>query len=237
VILPAAGPVGILSDKPTENRAVSTVAQPKPMVQYPDSDGEPMADNTAQFNWISIIMWNLEHLFAGDPNVFVARDHLIYPVEGNAKLRQAPDVYVAFGPHKGDRGSYRVWEEGGVFPQVIFEVWSPKNRQQPMEDKRDFYEEYGAEEYYIVYPEFPSYAEGWTRAGGKFVRVPEVNGFVSPRLGVRFALDQGELTLFGPDGRLFRSPAEIAAERDAAERRAAKLAAKLRELGVDPDSV
>jgi Uma2 family endonuclease len=218
---------------------MSAVVSPnlKPRIHYPDDDGLPMSDNTAQFNWISIIKWDLEHQFASDPNVFVAGNHLIYPVEGNVTLRQAPDVYVAFGPKKGDRGSYKVWEEGGVFPQVVFEVWSPHNRQQPMEDKRDFYERYGAEEYYIVYPEFPAHAEGWRRDGGKLARLPEMNGWVSPRLGIRFVLNQGEVTVFGPDGRQLRSPAEIAAERDAAEKRAERLAAKLRELGVDPDAV
>ena len=71
-----------------------------------------------------------------------------------------------------------------------------------------------------------------------------MNGWVSPRLGMRFNLDDGELKLYGPDGREFLSPSEIAAERDAAEERAKveqnradRLAAKLRELGIDPDSL
>ena len=217
---------------------MSTLAPQKPpVVHYPDSDGKPMADNTVQFDWISLVKWNLEHQFAADPNVFVAGDHLIYPEEGNAKLRQAPDVYVAFGRPKGDRGSYKVWEEGGVFPQVVFEVWSPNNRFQQMQDKQDFYEQYGAEEYYVLYPEFPAYAEGWTRQGGKFARVPDMNGWVSPRLGVRFTVQPEQLAVHGPDGRRFLTPAEIAAERDAAESKAARLAARLRELGVDPDAV
>jgi Uma2 family endonuclease len=59
---------------------------------------------------------------------------------------------VAFGRPKGDRGSYRVWQEGGVFPQVVFEVWSPNNRYTEMLSKFAFYEAQGAEEYYILYP-------------------------------------------------------------------------------------
>jgi Uma2 family endonuclease len=203
-----------------------------------------MSDNTWQFNWIVLLHSNLDVLFRNDPNVFVAGNHLIYAVEGKLNIRQAPDVYVAFGRPKQDRGSYKVWEEGGIFPQAIFEVWSPNNRQQQMEDKREFYERYGAEEYYIVYPEFPMHAEGWRRDGGKLARIPEINGHVSPRLGLRFTLIEGELTIYGPDNRSLRSPTEMAAEmiaereRAAQEKeRAAKLAAKLRELGVDPDAV
>lgn len=207
------------------------------VIHYPDDDGLPMSDNTWQFNWIVLLHANLDAQFRNDPDVFVAGNHLIYPVEGDAKTRQAPDVYVVFGRPKQDRGSYRVWEEGGLFPQVVFEVWSPNNRLQQMEDKRDFYEKHGAEEYYIVYPEFPAHAEGWRREGGQLIRVAEMNGHVSPRLGTRFVIHEGELTIFGRDGQPFRTPAEMAAERDAERDRAEKLAARLRELGVDPDKV
>ena len=31
---------------------------------YPDSDGQPMADNTQQFRWIVLIKENLELIFA-----------------------------------------------------------------------------------------------------------------------------------------------------------------------------
>jgi Uma2 family endonuclease len=212
-----------------------------------------MADNTLQFDWIALLKWNAEAYLRDDPAAFVAGDHLIYPVEGDADERQAPDVYVAFGRPKGYRGSYKVWEEGGVFPQVIFEVWSPNNRQGKMEDKRRFYERYGVEEYYIVYPDFPMFVEGWRRVAGNLEKIGEeqMADFTSPRLGLRFHMVKGQLTVYGPDGRELKKPDEIILERNAAERelaaaereraaaadKAAKLAAKLRELGIDPDAV
>ncbi|MBA2748284.1 MAG: hypothetical protein H0U45_05995, partial [Tatlockia sp.] len=49
---------------------------------YPDSDGQPMADNTKQFELIVLIKKNLDLLFANDANVFVAGDLLWYPTEG-----------------------------------------------------------------------------------------------------------------------------------------------------------
>jgi len=57
-----------------------------------------------------------------------------------------------------------------------------------------------------------------------------VNGYVSPPTGLRFVLDTGNLTLFGSDGRRLLTIEERAAERE-------RLAAKLRELGVDPDKL
>ncbi|MBL8866357.1 MAG: Uma2 family endonuclease [Planctomycetia bacterium] len=245
--------------------------KPPPEIFYPDSDGQPMADNTLQFDWIAILKWNIEACFRARPDVFVAGDHLIYPVEGDPETRQAPDVYVAFGAEKKYRGSYRVWEEKGIFPQVVFEVWSPNNRFEQMQKKLAFYERFGAEEYYIVYPDHPSHLEIWIRREGKFESIAEPNGFVSPRLGLRFLLERGSLTVYGPDGRQLKRPDEIAeqleeteewlarervraeqerqraetekqraeAERQRAEaekQRADFLAARLRQLGVDPDA-
>ena len=124
----------------------ATVTPPKPaVVHYPDSDGKPMADNTIQFRWIMMLYTHLAGQFRDEANTFVAADHLIYPVEGESKNRQAPDVYVAFGRPKGDRGSYKVWLEGGIFPQVVFEVLSPGNRPEEMARKFVFYELHGAE--------------------------------------------------------------------------------------------
>ena len=224
-----------------------------PKVYYPDSDGEPMSDNTLQFDWISIVKWGGEFYFAADPTVFVAGDHLIYAVEGDATIRMAPDVYFAFGRPKGYRGSYRVWEEMDIFPQVVIEVWSPNNRYTNMRKKFDFYEKYGAEEYYIIYPEFPAHLEGYLRNGDRLVQVDNMQGFVSPRLGFRFGLqpDFAGPVIHGPDGRVLQTPTDVAIERDqiaterdqiaterdqiATERE--RLAQRLRELGIDPDKL
>jgi Uma2 family endonuclease len=230
---------------------MSAIIPPKRVVHYSDDDGLPTSDNTAQFRWIVTVQGNLEVQFRDAPDVFVAGNHLIYPIEDAPDTKQAPDVYVVFGRPEGDRGSYKVWEEDGIFPQVVFEIWSPGNRYDATQKKFAFYEKYGAEEYYILYPEFPAHVEVWRRDGGKLVQVVDFANWVSPRLGTRFGIIKGELAVRGPSGRLFLSPSEMAAERDAAEkraeeekrraeeekRRAEKLAAKLRELGIDPDAV
>ena len=88
-----------------------------------------MSDNTLQFQWIVTIKGGLEALFRDDPDVFVAGDLLWYPSRGRRpEIRTAPDALVAFGRPKGYRGSYMQWEEGGIAPQVVFEVLSPGNR-------------------------------------------------------------------------------------------------------------
>src|SRR4051812_39121359 len=111
-------------------------------VEYPDSDGMPMADNTLQYAWIVTLNGNLDALFADNPDVFVAGNNFIYPVRGDNTICVAPDSYVAFGRPKGPRGSYKVGEEGGISPQVVFEVLSPGNSVPEMKRKRQFYRRY-----------------------------------------------------------------------------------------------
>jgi Uma2 family endonuclease len=193
-------------------------------VIYPDSDGRPMADNTLQYEWIVTIKGNLDLLFRADPAVFVAGDHLIYAVKGDPKKRRAPDAYVAFGRPKGHRGSYKVWVEGGVFPQVIFEVLSPNNTAEEMRKKKVFYRHFGAEEYYVLDPD-ASTLEGFLRSGRRFLRVKKMNGYVSPRLGIRFEVGGPEVRIFNPDGTRFLSFVELG-ELAAAETERANTEAK-----------
>ena len=201
-----------------------------------------MADNTKQFRWIVVIQQNLEWLFADQETVFVAGDLLWYPVEGDPKSRMAPDIMVAFGRPKGDRGSYQQWLEDHIPPQVVFEILSPGNRVKKMVEKLRFYERYGVEEYYIYDPDGIELT-GLTRSGEELVVISQMSGWVSPRLGIRFDLSDDELQLYRPDGQPFLSYVEIArrAEQerqraDQAEQRAAQLENRLRAMGINPDA-
>jgi len=194
--------------------SISTSLPPKSQIVYPEDDGEPMAENTVQFRWIVTVKEGLERVFRDRPDVFVAGDLLWYPVEGHPETRQAPDAMVVFGRPKGDRGSYMQWVEGGIAPQVVFEILSPGNRLKKMVMKFDFYQRHGVEEYYVYDPESFE-LDGWKRAGDKLEEIDEMNGWVSPRLGVRFDLSQGELILIDPAGQRFLTFGELALERDA----------------------
>jgi Uma2 family endonuclease len=212
-------------------------------IEYPDSDGQPMSDNTLQFKWIVLIKEGLEVQFIDDANVFVAGNLLWYAVEGKPRKRGAPDVFVAFGRPKGERGSYKQWQEGGIAPQVVFEVQSPGNRPGKMERKFQFYQKYGVEEYYLYNPD-NGVLKGWRRRGRELKKIARMTGFVSPRLGIRFEPGKGpdSLTIIGRNGEPFITPVEMSRRRnqaeqraETAEHRAERYAAKLRELGIEPD--
>ncbi len=240
------------------------ISPPRPALIYPENDGRPMSENTLQFKWIVTIEGGLDAIFVNDSNVFVAGDLLWYPVEGNPNIRSAPDAMVVFGRPKGNRGSYKQWEEGNIPPQAVFEILSPGNRAGEMERKFQFYERYGVEEYYIYDPDRGDLV-GWRRVNDILEEVPVMAGFQSPRLKIRFEPGEGpdNLKIIGPDGEPFLTYAELVKQRSADRQRAQekarlaeekaqlaeqqtrlaeqqaeradRLATQLRELGIEPD--
>jgi Uma2 family endonuclease len=238
-------------------------------IVYADSDGMRMAVNTEQWDLMVLIKLWLEWLFADVPDVFIAGDLLWYPVEGDNKTRMAPDVMAAFGRPKGRRGSYMQWREGGIPFQVTFEILSPNNTKTEMKRKFRFYQKYGVEEYYVYDPDTHD-LQGWRRLGRRLVPIPQMIGWISPRLGIRFEMGDDGLLLLGPNGEPFVEFVEVMRQRETARRlveterhlvevqrkrvdrerkkaererrradaektRADRLAARLRELGIDPD--
>lgn len=229
----------------------------KPTIIYPDSDGQPMSDNTEQFRWIVFIKENLEILFANNPDVFVAGDLLWYPVEGNNKIRQAPDAMVVFGRPKGKRGSYRQWQEDNIPPQVVFEILSPGNTVTEMSRKLLFYQHYGVEEYYVYDPEEVELT-GFIRAENQLGEIEQIDGWISPRLGIKFELKSDNLGIFRPDGQRFLTSVELdrlreqecqraeeerqraedaIAQLETANQRYQDLIERLRSKGIDPEQL
>ena len=115
---------------------------------------------------------------------------------------------VAFDRPKGDRYSYMQWKEGGIPPQVVFEILSPGNRATEMRNKFKFYDRHGVEEYYLYDPDTDT-LDGWRRDGGSLIDIPKMDGWVSPRLGICFDQSSGKLVLRDPEGKPFESRREV----------------------------
>ena len=130
---------------------------------------------------------------------------------------------------------------------MVLEWWSPNSSFPKEATKLRFYERYGVAEFYSwdqVRRIFAAFVRD--EAGLSPVDVSE--GWTSPRLGIRFASVEGELRIFGPDGKRFLTHRQLQAARDEAERgrdeaergrdealaRSAALEARLRSLGIDP---
>ena len=65
------------------------------------------------------------------------------------------------------------------------EVLSPSNTAGEMNRQWEFFDRYGVEEYYLYDPDLVTLS-GWVRTNGRLEKIPKMNGWVSPRLGVRF---------------------------------------------------
>ncbi|HEX3449982.1 MAG TPA: hypothetical protein VHS97_17135 [Isosphaeraceae bacterium] len=103
---------------------------------------------------------------------------------------------------------------------------------------------------------------GFQRLNDQLHEISEINGWISPLLGIRFKVTGNNLEIYGPDGRPFLTYQEIADERDRAEKerdqaalerdraalerdqmalerdverqRADRMAARLRTMGIEP---
>lgn len=123
----------------------------RPIVHYPDSDGKPMADNDPQYYTIVDTRFALQQHYAADPQVYVGADLLIYYVEGDPGKSVAPDVMVSSGVPKGNRRSYRIWEEGKP-PDVVFEFASEGSWKDDLGWKKGLYFGLGVREYFLFDP-------------------------------------------------------------------------------------
>ena len=127
-------------------RAPATAA-----IEYPSSDGKPMADGDAQLIPLIYAVDRLRHYFRRDPDVYVSGNLLIYYEEGNPKRRVAPDVFVVFGAPDRMRPNYLLWEEPKA-PDFVLEITSPKKWRLDQGPKRTLYQRLGVREYWQYDP-------------------------------------------------------------------------------------
>ena len=226
------------------------------LVEYPDSDGEPVAETQKHAELMMDLCFMLQRRYQAAPDVFVGLDNLMYWVKGDPTKSKAPDVYAVFGVSKEPpRRTWQTWVEGKA-PDVIFEISSRKTWRDDLYDKWQLYARLGVREYFIFDPEYdylPEPLMAWRLSDdGQYFPIPLIEGCVqSDVLGLELCdtgatlrlhdLQTGELLLTALEESAAREAAEVrtaAAEvRTAqAEARAERLAAQLRALGLTPDA-
>ncbi len=203
-----------------------------PPIYYPESDGEPMAETDVHINTLSYLREALRDHFRDDPQVYVAGNLFLYYEEGDIRQVVAPDVFMVKGVTKGDRRTYKLWEEDDKGPQVVFEVTSRRTRKEDLGPKKGTYEMLGVREYFLFDP-LGEYLEpplvgywleesGYRRAAGERL--------VSEVLGLELRVEGGRLWLYDLEtGEKLLSPLEAQAARREAEARAEQEATARRE--------
>ena len=230
---------------------MSRPVPPAAAVDYPSSDGKPLAENDAQREAIHYAIGALRLYFSDRPDVYVSGDLLIYYEEGNPRVSVAPDTFVVFGVEDRMRMNFKVWEEGRG-PDFVLEVASPNTWREDVERKPGVYARLGVKEYILFDPRSEYLSprlQGYRLAGGEYERMSAVESIDrtltlrSRVLGLELrAKFGGEMRFHDPatgedllsyeEEHAARQAAELRAEREAAARRAAE--ARIAELEARP---
>lgn len=227
-----------------------------PPDDLPDSDGEPME---SPWHRDAATLLKAGYIAARDGQMddyFVGCNMFLYFSELQIQNRdfKGPDFFIV----KGVDGTRRrrvwaTWKEGGRYPDVIIELLSDTTEQEDLTDKKTLYERtFRTTEYFCLAPDMARMI-GWRyTADGYRPIVPndrrwlfseQLNLWLGIWHGTYLALEATWPRWYSKSGDLILLPEESERQRanaaeeraTAAEERAAQLAARLRELGIDPD--
>ncbi|HUY35202.1 MAG TPA: Uma2 family endonuclease [Pirellulales bacterium] len=209
-------------------------------VEYPGSDGRPVAETPVHYKNLTTIADILRRRFADDPMTYVGANMLLYYVRGEPRKRVAPDVFVAFGaPRDKQRRTYRVWEEDGKVPDLVVEFSSRSTKNEDQVKKLRIYRDrLGVREYFLFDP-IAEYLDpplqGHRLRSGKYAPIkPIARRLPSEVLGLHFEVAGEDLRLYDPttgewlptaeearlqerEGRLKEREARLTAEKRALE--------------------
>jgi Uma2 family endonuclease len=216
---------------------------------YPSADGQPVAET---YDHLYVLLTTLEVLkqYLAGTQATVLANQFMYYAQGYPKLRVAPDVMVIFDVTPGGRDNYKIWEEGQV-PSVIFEMTSSGTKDQDQIFKKTLYEQLGVKEYWLFDPKSEWQEEqlcGYRLRGEIYESISDNR---SEPLKLRLQAEGRLINFYREDtGEKLLIPGELAqalrqeviarqqAEEQAQQAQAEveKLKARLRSLGIDPDT-
>jgi Uma2 family endonuclease len=200
--------------------------KPKRTIEYPTSDGKPMAETDIHRDDMGDLIATLNDFFAAEPDVYISGNLLLFYEEGNRHKHVAPDVFLVRGvPKLPPREHYLLWEEGKA-PDVVIEITSKTTKKEDQTKKPVLYREvlkvpeyfrFDPKEQYLKPP-----LQGSRLEAGQYVPIVPVEGRLpSAVLGLHLERRGTELRLYDPAaGRYLPTRAERAREAQAAQQRA-----------------
>lgn len=231
-------------------------------LDLPADDGIPMESNWHRIE-MNLLIDSVHALWRDRTDFFSGGNMFIYfsLKQVRHKDYRGPDFFVVKNVDgTRDRESWVVWEEGGRYPNVIVELASHSTIKIDMDTKKELYEQVFRTPEYFCYDPATKRLHGWRLEHGVYIDLPlnEDERLWSEELQLWLGQWNGELLhtqatwlrLFTPEGELVPTIGEAERERAETEReracaaeeqlaaereKAERLAAKLRELGVDVD--
>jgi len=155
---------------------------------FPESDGEPVAENTENLVQMIDLIFALQGLLIGQGRArwVVGGNQFLYYNEHNGRDHVAPDVYVGFDLARRRRPSWKTWEEGKS-PDIVWEITSSSTQQEDLGPKRELYARLGVREYYVHDPkgELQPPFRGYELREGRLEPLAALpaGGIISPLLG------------------------------------------------------
>ncbi|MEB3882194.1 Uma2 family endonuclease [Lyngbya sp. CCY1209] len=224
-------------------------------IEFPPGDlesEEPPLESYLHLQQIILLLNCLDWLWRDKTDYFAAGNLSIYysPEQVKTKDFRGPDFFVVLNTEQKPRKSWVVWEEGGKYPHVIIELLSNSTANVDRNTKKQIYQEiFRTPEYFWFSPDTSEF-RGFHLVNGEYQDIqPSDRGYLwSHQLQLFLGIYENKLRFFTADGDLVPTPEESATnekqQRELAEQQLEterqqkeKLIAKLRELGIDPDTV
>ncbi|MCC5635760.1 Uma2 family endonuclease [Nostoc sp. CHAB 5844] len=231
-------------------------------VIFPSGDfysDEPELESYQHLQQMLLLLKCLDWWWRDRNDFFCAGNITIYysPRQRKSEYFRGPDFFVVLDTERKARNSWVVWEENGKYPNIIIELLSDSTAATDKGLKKEIYQDtFRTPEYYWFDPHNLEFA-GFVLLAGKYQPIqPNPQGWLwSEQLNLYLGVFEGKLRFYTPEGQLIISPEEAVQEevrrteqerqraeqeRQRAEQerqRADRLAAKLRELNIDPDTI
>ncbi|MEZ2251706.1 Uma2 family endonuclease [Microcoleus sp.] len=228
-------------------------------------DGEPMESNNHRVS-MNVLIQSLKYQWRDRQDFFVGGNMFVYYSINQVKNQdfKGPDFFVVLDVDgTTNRDAWIAWEEDSRLPDVVIELISPSTAEVDLTTKKDIYErKLKTQDYFVYNPKNPNSLRGWELINRRYQSLsPNQQGrLYCESLGLWLGIWEGQiensqgnwLRFFDNDGNLILMRDEAETQRAELERQQKeeaiqqleiekqqkeKLAAKLRELGIDPDEI
>jgi Uma2 family endonuclease len=226
-----------------------------PTVPLPPCDlesDEPQLESSLHLQQLLLLLKCLDWAWRDRTDYFAAGNLTLYYSAEQIKTRdfRGPDFFVVLNAEKRPRKSWTIWAEDGKYPNLIIELLSESTARTDRILKKQLYQDtFRTPEYFWFSPDTLEF-EGFTLAEGTYQPIDANSQGLrwSAQLNLYLGIYDNQLRYFWSDGKLVPTPEEFALESQAAVEQAQqqaeqaqveiqKLTAKLRELGIDPQSL
>jgi Uma2 family endonuclease len=193
-------------------------------VDYPTTDGKPMAETQLHMRLMMALIEALQAFFH-QRRVYVWGNMLVFYERGNRRKHVSPDVFVVRGVSKRERKNYLIWEEGKA-PEVVIELTSKSTRKEDVDKKFQLYRDVLKVKEYFLFDPYAEYLDppmqGYRLRKGQYVSIDPVAGRLpSQVLGLHLERAGSDLRLWNPEtGLWLPTPEEALQQADAARQRA-----------------